>query len=686
MERIRGNNFLRGTPRSFPKPFGYTNPPPIEDNFPIKKKDKIDSSKIILIGIFIFLLLLIVGAIIWLVFPSENLYGDENYEDEDDYLDDYYDEDLDEFEIIEITKNLEKECTLLELIYDTDADATCLDKSSKKMKIHLSRSSEDVRLDKINFELRKENVLEKTYSQSYGLTAGGTYIYKIPYLAEELDSIKIIPSLKEKTIEVNCSPVFINSVVDCLIEETFPLSEQNSSEIDNSSLEKNTNNTEEDNSGNIFDKFLSLFQNVPEKKITSFKIGSFEAEIEENNHIIFLTVNESISLENLSPEIKSSDNTTVTPPSNTSQDFTSPVTYTVTTSTGDFQEYVVYVIQETLVKIPEKPKNLDIILHPIVNDSSENKQVSYSVSSSSDILNCSIYLNNSLNSSSRDIKKDTLNNFNIEKIEVGSYEVFVSCVNEDLIINESNTVHFNMLEIVHPSPQPPIVTPPTINGACGTANKEFSPSVTSFGGYSFCSSGDLVSEPSFPSKNINAYSSWICKGSNGGLNATCRANVKIVTEYGGMTTGVWDNKSNSLINAKEIVKMNKNYFIVIYTREKGCGNCDRAKNYVLYENSFTSWAKENGIPLVYADIDKKSEPTNTIKNKSYKGSISTLPIMMIVSHENTLKSYLAFNYKNGVTVKCSGKSFSIIVANDNSKKSINVNNLIKILEECTRNI
>jgi len=69
-----------------------------------------------------------------------------------------------------------------------------------------------------------------------------------------------------------------------------------------------------------------------------------------------------------------------------------------------------------------------------------------------------------------------------------------------------------------PSPSP---SPFPVNGACGTANKNYVYSASSFGTDTFCSAGSINATPSFPA--AGSVSSWKCIGSSGGSNATCSA-------------------------------------------------------------------------------------------------------------------------------------------------------------------
>ncbi|WP_197092751.1 endonuclease [Labilibaculum euxinus] len=85
------------------------------------------------------------------------------------------------------------------------------------------------------------------------------------------------------------------------------------------------------------------------KTITSFVIDSKAGTLNEGTHTIGVTLPESTNVTTLSPVIEISDKATVLPASGASQDFTNPVTYTVTAEDGSSQEYVVTVNLEVPV-------------------------------------------------------------------------------------------------------------------------------------------------------------------------------------------------------------------------------------------------------------------------------------------------------------------------------------------------
>ncbi len=84
-----------------------------------------------------------------------------------------------------------------------------------------------------------------------------------------------------------------------------------------------------------------------EKQITAFSFENLDpivsGVIDEVNHTINLTVPYGTDLTNLVPTISISDGASVTPSSNVTQDFSSPVTYVVTGSDGATESYMVTV-------------------------------------------------------------------------------------------------------------------------------------------------------------------------------------------------------------------------------------------------------------------------------------------------------------------------------------------------------
>ncbi len=72
-----------------------------------------------------------------------------------------------------------------------------------------------------------------------------------------------------------------------------------------------------------------------------------------------------------------------------------------------------------------------------------------------------------------------------------------------------------------------IVLPVPVNGACGTAEKTYPASSTSYGTDTFCTSGDNpIPNPTFPTSDNP--SAWTCGGQNGGIADYCTARLEAV--------------------------------------------------------------------------------------------------------------------------------------------------------------
>lgn len=83
-----------------------------------------------------------------------------------------------------------------------------------------------------------------------------------------------------------------------------------------------------------------------EKSILSFVIEGVEGEINENAKTVTLTMPEDTDVTQLVPTIEVSEGATVNPASGEAQDFTTPVTYTVTAQNGTTANYTVTVFVE----------------------------------------------------------------------------------------------------------------------------------------------------------------------------------------------------------------------------------------------------------------------------------------------------------------------------------------------------
>jgi hypothetical protein len=80
-----------------------------------------------------------------------------------------------------------------------------------------------------------------------------------------------------------------------------------------------------------------------EKEIVTFDASSISGSINENDHTINIAVPYGTDVSATAPSITVSSGATISPESGTAQNFTDPVTYTVTAEDGSTQEYVVSV-------------------------------------------------------------------------------------------------------------------------------------------------------------------------------------------------------------------------------------------------------------------------------------------------------------------------------------------------------
>ena len=97
-----------------------------------------------------------------------------------------------------------------------------------------------------------------------------------------------------------------------------------------------------------------------EKAISSITISGIEATIDESAKTISFTIVQT-DLTSLAPAIVISENAVVSPASGASQDFTNPVTYTVTAEDGSVANYVVTVISSSIVPFTYNEKNYEIV-------------------------------------------------------------------------------------------------------------------------------------------------------------------------------------------------------------------------------------------------------------------------------------------------------------------------------------
>lgn len=139
-----------------------------------------------------------------------------------------------------------------------------------------------------------------------------------------------------------------------------------------------------------------------EKQITSFKIGDKVGTIDESAKTISVTVAHDANVTQLTPTIEISAKATVNPASGVQQDFTSPVTYTVTAEDKTTAEYTVTVTKEqtpgpdatsvTGIKLDKSTANVatggSITLTATIEPGdATNKEVTWTVSGSAVTLN-----------------------------------------------------------------------------------------------------------------------------------------------------------------------------------------------------------------------------------------------------------------------------------------------------------
>ena len=90
--------------------------------------------------------------------------------------------------------------------------------------------------------------------------------------------------------------------------------------------------------------------------------------------------------------------------------------------------------------------------------------------------------------------------------------------------SDSNPINSGIVTAAFPATAPPV------NGACGTANKTYSFTDTSYGSDTFCSAGTAVpTTPAFPSSGSTT--NWSCNGQNGGSNTNCSASRQGLVGY-----------------------------------------------------------------------------------------------------------------------------------------------------------
>ena len=106
----------------------------------------------------------------------------------------------------------------------------------------------------------------------------------------------------------------------------------------------------------IVSKIIPKLVKSPEKAITAFEFSELtpavNGVINETSHTIELTVLKGTDVTSLIPTITVSEYASVNPVSGKAQDFSSPVTYTVTAQNGTTQNYIVTVTSAETIKVP----------------------------------------------------------------------------------------------------------------------------------------------------------------------------------------------------------------------------------------------------------------------------------------------------------------------------------------------
>lgn len=605
---------------------GQSNTGRLTGNVPLKMEDsspKRDNTNIFLIVGLVVLVAIIVGAIFWLN-SSKDVPKDTFPEEEI---------------IPEITSG---GCDKLGLTIEGRVSYSCFDVENKLVKLYISRSEENVILRRLDFVLYSLNN-SFNYSSNYGLDPGSFFIYQIDFNETDLEKIEVTPVVQNNDGEEECSKKYINVIEPCSVEEEiipepeYYLDENLNVILYNESSNVSANETE---NKTIFEnksaELLNISASRPQKKILSFSFvisnESVVGVIDEVRHIITVTLPENYSKQSsLTPNIVISPDSSISPLSGVSRNFTSPKTYVVTASDDSTQQYTVYVNEYTAAGEEEVvPQSTDsnnpvVFLFLIENSTASSRDFVFNVSDESNISQCVLILNNLEVANISEVEKNVPKTMNVINLLVKNYSAFVKCNDVFNNIGVSRNVSFSVLTASSSVP---------INGVCGSASRSYSVSEVNFGLDSFCASGTVSLIPSFPLAGTSV--SWNCVGLNNGISVSCNANkaapsTTVVTEVGGLSAGVW---STDLAAARQMAALNKNFYIVnVGNLEGGCSACEKAENYVFSKPEFKAWARENGIAMIYASKTYKNlEPTKSIYNKYIIYSLS-FPQIIIVGYE-----------------------------------------------------
>ena len=157
------------------------------------------------------------------------------------------------------------------------------------------------------------------------------------------------------------------------------------------------------------------------KAITSFSISGIGAIINESNRTISLAISDT-DFTSLSTEITISSNSTINPASGVLQDFTNPITYTVTAEDGSSVDYVVTVIS-SIFSFVYNGKNYEVI--------KENKSWEHAISFAVNRGGYLVEINNleeqnaifsELDENAGIIIKNTLNEFSLGAVWLGGHD------------------------------------------------------------------------------------------------------------------------------------------------------------------------------------------------------------------------------------------------------------------------
>lgn len=126
---------------------------------------------------------------------------------------------------------------------------------------------------------------------------------------------------------------------------------------------------------------------------------------------------------------------------------------------------------------------------------------------------------------------------------------------------------------------------------------------------------------------------------------------------------------------RDLAKANNTFYIINFGKTSGCSYCTAAESGVFSKDEFKNWARDNGIPLLYANrVSTTMEPGVSVK-ATYPGLLY-YPTMIIVDGTSaTGKTKIAdFIYRinreyNGIKIKLTPADFIAIVDSYTKKPS-----------------